>query len=221
MPTEAVRVTNPRLLQSLFKFRYKIYVEQQKYNPPSADHVHKEFRDAIDDWSVSFAIVDGTDVVGSLRIAHFEDCPNKDFLLQRFDMHSAVKRFGEKAIGISSRFIVDTSRGDAMRRMLDLMKLGYEYECQNNRRLVFGDCSPQLLGFYRHIGYRAYAAPFFDETFGIKLPIVLINRDKALLKYVRSPLKRFAKGLSDDCAAREWFTQQYAYQERRVLAKYM
>jgi N-acyl-L-homoserine lactone synthetase len=218
---EVARVTCPKLLRSLFKFRYRVYVEQLGFNPPSVDHSLREFRDAIDNWSVSFAIIENGNVHGSLRIAHCEDCPDKEWLRNRFNMDCALEQFGEKAIGISSRFAVDISRHDAKRCMVELMKVGYEYERDNNRRCVFGDCSPNLLGFYRHIGYRAYTAPFVDETFGIKLPIVLIGQDRAFLTSVRSPLKRLARDLPDDCVARDWFTSNYAQQEREIRVQYI
>ena len=55
----------------LYRFRYRIYVDEEKFTR-NADHAQNWLKDDYDDVATSFAIFDGDEVVGSLRLLFME-----------------------------------------------------------------------------------------------------------------------------------------------------
>ena len=76
-------------------------------------------------------------------------------------------------------------------------------------RLNYGDCSPHMLEFYEHMGYRRYTRAYNDTFFGFKLPILMLIGDQQLFARVCSPLGRLAAAYADDVEARDWFARTY------------
>ena len=76
-------------------------------------------------------------------------------------------------------------------------------------RVAFGDCSPHLVPFYEHLGFRRYTRAYNDTAYGFKVPIVMLVRDVLRFERVRSPLARVAEGGEDDLEARAWFSRTY------------
>lgn len=88
--------------------------------------------------------------------------------------------------------------------MLRLIDMAFQEACNRGIRLIFGDCSPDLLRFYLHLGYRTYAPSFSDPSYGLKIPLVMVARDHSWFAQVRSPLARAALCFPDDEEARLW-----------------
>src|SRR5207244_1081844 len=116
---------------------------------------------------------------------------------------------GRPALCTTSRFMVQHpfARGKSM---LQLMETAYRDAAARQVRLIYGDCSPAMLPFYRHLGYRTYAPPFQDPSYGIKVPLLMVGRDRPWFVWVRSPLARVAACFPHDAEARAWFDQTYA-----------
>src|SRR5262245_21457232 len=99
------------------------------------------------------------------------------------------------------------SRGKGV---LQLMERGYRDSATRQIRVAYGDSSPRLLPFYKHLGDRPYSGTFQDASYGLKVRLLLLGRDLAWLRQVRSPLARIASQYPDDPEAREWFARSYA-----------
>jgi GNAT superfamily N-acetyltransferase len=194
--------------EQVYRFRYRIYVEEMRLSPPEADHVRRTLRDALDDVAVAFTLVDDGEVVGSLRAVYLADVPDPAPLIEKFRLQPALEAFGPGAIGATSRFMVDPKlRGG--RAIFELMAAAFEDVQARGVRLNYGDCSPHLLTFYEHLGYRRYTRAYNDTAYGFKVPILMLIRDRARLDLVRSPLARLAARHPDDAEAREWFEATY------------
>ena len=55
--------------EKIFEFRYRVYLDELHLSPPTADHARKRLWDPLDDVSVSHALLDDGEVVGSLRVS--------------------------------------------------------------------------------------------------------------------------------------------------------
>jgi CRP-like cAMP-binding protein/predicted GNAT family N-acyltransferase len=194
--------------QRIYQFRYRIYVDELRLSPPDADHARRELRDLLDDVASNYALLDQDDVVGSLRVLYLTDVPNPAPLVEKFRLQPALEAFGPAAIGTTSRFMIDPKlRGG--RAIFELMAAAYEDMRARGMRLNYGDCSPHLLPFYEHLGYRRYTRAYNDSGYGFKVPILMLMGDRARFDLVRSPLARPAARHPDDAEAREWFEATY------------
>ncbi|MBI4529195.1 MAG: cyclic nucleotide-binding domain-containing protein [Deltaproteobacteria bacterium] len=195
--------------EKIFEFRYRIYTEELGLSPPTADHARKRLWDPLDDVSVSHALLEDGGVVGSLRVTFLEDVRDPSVLIEKFSLEPAIAALGVSAICTTSRFILDPRlrHGTAILR---LMEAAYEHGVSRGTvRLNYGDCSPHLLPFYEHLGYRRYTRAYNDTAYGFKILIVMLVHDQKRFEHVRSPLSRVASRYPDDPQARAWFEQSY------------
>jgi CRP-like cAMP-binding protein len=212
-------IESPSQREQIYRFRYRVYVEELAMTS-DADHERKWLRDDLDEQSVSYAVMDDGEVKGSLRVTYLEDLPDPSSIVEKFDMEPAVEAFGTSAICTTSRFILDQElrHGTIIYR---LMLTAFLDARERNARLNFGDCSPHLLPFYEHLGYRRYTPGFNDTAYGFKLPILMLFGDREYFERVRSPLRRPAKQGSDDTEARAWFRRSYPDYESSETASFL
>ena len=129
-------------------------------------------------------------------------------LIEKFQMESAIAELGSSAICTTSRFMLDPQRRHG-RAILQLMEAAYLGAGVRGVRLNYGDCSPHLVPFYEHLGYRRYARAYNDTSYGFKVPILMLTGDRVGLERLRSPLARVAARFPDDPEARAWFERYY------------
>jgi CRP-like cAMP-binding protein/GNAT superfamily N-acetyltransferase len=192
---------------SVYAFRYRIYVQELAMTS-EGDHQRKWLRDDLDDYATSFAVFDGEKVVGSLRMLFLEDLPDVTALVDKFELGPAIDAMGEASIVTTSRFILD-ARLRHGKVIFRLMRAAFEAARQRGVRLNYGDCSPHLLPFYEHLGYRRYTRGYNDTLYGYKIPILMLVGDQVQFQEMRSPLGRLAKQGEHDATAREWFAATY------------
>ncbi len=173
-----------------------------------ADHEKRMLYDDLDEYCESYGVFEDDQVLGSLRIVYLDDLPDPTPLIEKFCMQPAIESVGSSAICTTSRFILDQRlrHGTIVFR---LMQQAYKDAWDRGARLNYGDCSPHLLPFYEHLGYRRYRRGYNDTAFGFKVPILMLMGDLKLLERVRSPLARLARTRSDDAQSRDWFESTY------------
>ncbi|HET8700274.1 MAG TPA: cyclic nucleotide-binding domain-containing protein [Nitrococcus sp.] len=189
---------------AIYAFRYRIYVDEFQLSPAEADYERKILRDDLDDVGISYVLWRNDQVVGSLRTVYLADMPNPGKLIGKFGLAPAMQRFGVDAIATTSRFMLDPKVRQG-RAIYDMMDIAYRQGMERGVRLNYGDCSPHLLPFYKHLGYRRYTRAYNDTNYGYKLPILMLTRDHAWFTRVKSPLARVVMRYPDDTDAREWF----------------
>ncbi|MGZ5153090.1 MAG: N-acyl amino acid synthase FeeM domain-containing protein, partial [Burkholderiales bacterium] len=163
----------------VYAFRYRIYVEEMGLQPPGADHQRRQLEDEYDAYGLSYALVEDGAIVGSLRCLFIDQVPDPSALIAKFHMEPALAAFGPSAIVTTSRFMLDPHlrHGTAI---LQLIQAAYDDAHRRGIRLNYGDCSPHMLEFYEHMGYRRFTRAYNDTFFGFKLPILMLIGDKEL-----------------------------------------
>jgi N-acyl-L-homoserine lactone synthetase len=195
--------------EAIYRFRYRVYVDELGLDPSEADHAHKRLTDAHDAIGHSYGLVeDGGNVIGSLRCIYLADVRDLEPFIAKFALEPAIRAFGVQALVTTSRFMLDPKLRQGM-SILHLMRAAYDDARERGVRLNYGDCSPHLLPFYESMGYRRYVAPYNDTAYGFKLPIVMLVGDRTHFAAVRSPFARLAEKHDDDVQAREWFAATY------------
>ncbi len=208
MGLEVVRLNPGAECEPLYRFRYEVYVEEQGLKPRDANQRTRTIHDGLDDCSIQYAAFSEGRVIASLRATLLSDVQAPEALIERFGMTEAIRRFGIRSICTTSRFIIARDHRRS-RLSLHLMDAAYCDARERGLRLNFGDCSPHLVGFYEHMGYRTYAPIFVDDDYGVKTPLLMMFGDQEQFRRVRSPLRRTAVRYQDDTEARVWFEAVY------------
>jgi len=193
--------------EKIFAFRYRVFIEQLGMDR-AADHDKKWLRDESDDNAVFVAAFDDDQVLGSLRLLYLKDLPDPAPLVKKFRMATAVKAVGIDAICTTSPFVLDRSLTDG-KVIFALMRAAFESAHKHGARLNYSDCSPHLLPFHEHLGYRRYTSGFNDTANGYKVPILMLTGDHEQFKRVNSPFAKVAERFPDDDQARSWFEKTY------------
>ena len=208
MALRCKEVTTLPELEKVFALRYLIYVEEQGFNPPYADHKRRWLRDEYDDISVSYALYDDDEPVGTIRTTGFAELPDLTCLRERFYTDKAEALLGREALFLVTRFMVLPK----YRNGLGAVKLAlqcYQGSLQRQYRLAFSDCSPNRYASFCKLGYRHYAESYVHEVYGEKYRIMLLMRDHDYLRQFNSPFMRIAKDYPDDSELRAWFASNY------------
>lgn len=209
-------VKSPAEQALLFEFRYRIYVLEEAYTK-DADHERKQLRDAYDDDAINYALFKEDRVVGSLRVLSMDKVPYLAPFEEKFSMGPALAEFGASSICTTSRFMIDPEFRNG-KGVFKLIQRAFEDSQKRGCRLNYGDCSPHLIPFYEHLGYRRYTDGYNDSSFGYKIPIVMLIRDHQFLSQVRSILFRLVKNEQDDEMGRSWFHGTYPEYSRLARA---
>jgi hypothetical protein len=220
MPKVEVRLVESKAeREALYAFRFGVYVEELEMTD-QADHARRWLHDGYDKESLNYALFAGGEVVGSLRCILLDRVSDPGPLIDKFDMEPAIDAFGMSSIMTTSRFMLAPKLRNTM-AVFRLMRMAFFDAVRQGIRLNYGDCSPHLLPFYEHLGYRRYTSGYNDTAFGYKLPILMLVRDRAFLEAVRSPLVKLLEPGGDDAEAREWFAATYPHYVELVSAVLM
>lgn len=208
MGTEVGIVSTETDKEALFAFRYRIYVEEMGLSPEEADHKHQWLSDELDEISINYTLKNEGKLVGALRVTPFSKVENPQAMIDKFQLQPAIEYFGAEAIATTSRFMLDPNVRHG-RTIFKMMKKSFIDSFLLGYRLNYGDCSPSLIPFYEHMGYRRYTRAYNDSNYGYKIPILMLIRDHDWFQRVRSLFLRTAKDYPDDYQARAWFEKTY------------
>jgi len=193
--------------EALYAFRYRVYVSELAMTD-EADHDRGWLRDGYDERCLNYALFEGGEVVGSLRIIRMDEVDDLDPFIAKFSMAPALDEFGPEVIVTSSRFMIADRLRNSM-AIFRLLQKSWEDLLRFGLRLNYGDCSPHLLPFYERLGYRRYVDGYNDDAYGFKLPLLMLLRDRAFFASVRSPFAAMCTEEKDDREARAWFARTY------------
>ncbi len=181
--------------EAVYRFRYRIYVEELKREIGGVDHERRMVRDAEDDKPYSHHFYAGSldSIEGVVRLRVWNAGEMPDEMAGKLSMHlfgPARARLRTSEIG---RFMIDPKR----RGSLVLPSMARRtYEFLANVRQVdvsFCYCRPGLVDYYRRLGARPYGAELVDEPEGMEVPLVSVLSDWAYYSEVKSPMAHWVR----------------------------
>ncbi|WP_164928683.1 cyclic nucleotide-binding domain-containing protein [Gloeobacter violaceus] len=195
--------------EAIFRFRYRVYIEEMNQRPAHADHRRQQLCDPHDRSAVLFYIREGDEVVASVRrnFIDLADCPPgwcEAFALDRF------AGFAAGALTVSSRFVI----AHRLRHSTIAARLvagAYRHSREAGVRFDFLLCRWYLIDLYEHLGYRRYLHNYRDpnEPVGLMTPMVCVPEDAEYLRSVGSPFARVADGFPNDITGGVWLFEQF------------
>ena len=204
--------------QAIFRFRYKVHIEELNRQIPGVDHVREQIRDGFDDWGhLVYAEIDGR-IVGTVRlnIGGLAEFPNelaRVFRLPHFEQFNP----GARNFFLGTKLMVDPEYRKTL-VSFRLMLRGYEVMRENRVQFSFSGCNPYLIPMYEQLGYRTMGTGFQDPGYGLVVPIVLLPEDVGHLAAVRSPFLRLARKKENSLAAKTWFSDNFSADRYQVSA---
>jgi CRP-like cAMP-binding protein/predicted GNAT family N-acyltransferase len=203
--------------ESIYRFRYQVYVEEMGKSLSGADHDRRIIHDEVDDFSTLLYATGDGEVQATLRLTWAD----QGTIPERHRTYYALDRFAErpdKDIVLASRLMLSPDlRGSAL--LGRLLAHAYQICRQQGGRFVFCDCGPALVQLYEHLGFRRYKDNVYDPDTGLKIALVLVTEDIEHLRACASPLLRLARELDNDPEPAAWFAAHFPPQISYVPAR--
>jgi CRP-like cAMP-binding protein len=172
----------PREREAIYRFRYRIYIEELKYNY-AADHERKWLRQPEDDEETTTLLYTGSpeEITSSVRVRAW--APGKVPAAVREAI--SLDRFeGFESLGVShiGRLMIRrTLRGKLV--LPSLLAGGYDLLAgEKGADLAFLDCVPGIVRYYRQLGARPYGGRLLDLGYSPGIPLVIVLSDEEHLR---------------------------------------
>jgi hypothetical protein len=175
----------------IYRFRYRIYVEQMGLRQKYADHVRKRVVEPLDEAARIYAAYFNGTIVGTIRGNRFGDFPTAYYRkLYRIDDRFP---FCADEMSLTTKLMFDP----ALRRSLYPIRLIVHYARDFNARrpckIDFVDCRRWLLPFFLKLGYVDYLGWVFHNEYGSIRPLFCPADQVLRLQRLRSPLAAVAR----------------------------
>lgn len=183
--------------EAIYRFRYRVYVEELKKMHLPADHERKLMYDEADGHSVLLYAMDKDRIIATVRaiFGGYGTFLQED--IDFFDLPHFVKIFKQNEISVVNRLIVDKAyRHTSLTN--EMMKATYVEGKKEGITLCFITCDSLLLNFYYKYGFRTYRDPVIIKNNQRRYHLVLTLNDLAHLQKVQSPFVKILPVSDDD-----------------------
>ncbi|MBS0367478.1 MAG: cyclic nucleotide-binding domain-containing protein [Proteobacteria bacterium] len=192
--------------KSLYRFRYDVFVSEQKKYRNIADHEGRMLIDPVDEHATHLCLERDGQIIGSMRFLHgLEHVPpawHVNLALEKF------AQFPASHFAFSGRLLMlPAYRGS--RGLLDLIRFAYQLGRSAGSRFDFISCNPHLVRFYEMMGYRRYCAYYEAPGLGFQVPMVLVTDDIPHLQGIGSPFTSLANDFPIDSSHGKWFVDTF------------
>jgi predicted GNAT family N-acyltransferase len=207
MATVKIAIT-PEEKEQIYRFRYRIYVEEMRKKPQTADHNQRTIADSLDESGILLYSINEDHIIATLRRNFLDDTELPQTIQQKFSIAEYTAAFPKQELSLSTRLMVEPK----WRRSTAVGAIVAEaYRQGRDRHLQFDfvHCAPWLVPFYENLGYRRYTNHFIDEDTGFQVPMVLVLEDIEHLRAVRSPFYRLARKQENHSFSSQWFNDRF------------
>jgi len=206
-PTVAVRLAESEAeRRRVYRFRYRVLVEELGVEAAGADDAAREVRDGLDHDALHLMLLKADTLVAAIRLAGGGEAP----LPAAIDALLGTERFaafGRKALTLTDRLVV--ARDHPESELAVLLGAAYKTGRKLGGRFDFTHCSPAMVQLYEQLGYRRYTECFVDSETGYRVPMVLLTEDLGYLRDVRSPFAALAGGFANLADSAIWFSRSF------------
>jgi len=198
--------------EEIYRFRYRVYVEELKKPLPFADHERRIYTDELDDQARILVAYDenaGT-IVGTVRTMFGAETAFPPSLVDKLSLGPLLEEPGPDRICHSGMFMVDPAyRGLTIASQLVATMYRIAYEVGALLEICISELA--LVRPYYQMGYRPFAPPFRPyESAGLRVPLAWTLRDRDYLQSVGSPFAGFlAPEMSDSGAMAAILDRRY------------
>jgi SAM-dependent methyltransferase len=207
MFVQVQHVQHPSDRDQVYRFRYRILVEELRQNPGAADHKRRMIKDGLDDNARLLVAVDEQNgaIVGTLRSWFGKDQPLPPGVVSRLGLEPMIEALGGEHISHTGALVVDPAFGGETIASTLATQL-YSVALAKRIQVDVLDCDPTLAATCRQLGYRPLVEPApRDDGRPPREPLALVLRQGDYLNRVKSPFARITyhpPGSGETTAAR-------------------
>ncbi len=180
--------------EAVYRFRYRVYVEEFGRELGEPDHERKWVSDADDEAPYTTILYTGSagNVTGTVRVRHWRagEVPEHDLHELSIDRFCDFERLNTAEIG---RLMVrKTMRGRVI--VASLLRASYRILAgEHETDLTFCYCSPGLVSYYQGIAMRPFGGRLVNAPDGMMVPLVSVMSDHSYYKRMSSFLAPLVK----------------------------
>jgi Cyclic nucleotide-binding domain len=184
--------------RAVYRFRYRIYVEEMGKYRSVADHAQRMFSEPCDAHSRIFYATENGEVVATARATWGGDAPLPQRMIEQYQLAPFLAEVPQAAISVGERgMVVPRLRGTDL--FLRLLGASLRFANEHRIQLCFGDCEPHLLNLYLGLGQRTYSRKNVNSAeAGYLIPILFVPEDVAYLRRINSPLLEYVRDFGSD-----------------------
>ncbi len=191
----------------IYRFRYRVKVEELGDEPPHTDHKAKLVCDPLDKAAMQLYVAQssGSEIVATARLnTGFSD--NVISEIADAGGFGAFREYGIEAMSLSGQLVIAPQWTTSKAASLALSAI-FKLARKNGSRFDFTQCSPALVPLYQRLGYRRFRENFMDDDLGYQVPLVLVTEDFSHLSLVNSPLTKIARAMTNSSETGNWFSR--------------
>jgi GNAT superfamily N-acetyltransferase len=171
-------------LESVYAFRYRIYVDEMQRPQKDADHSRRRIEDSLDVTAINLAAWHDSTVVGVARVNLARDGA-LGMYEEFYDMRAAGTDHPWRT-SITTRLMVAPEHRHSVLPLLLVLEC-YRVGLARNLRWNFIDCNDHLVGFFERIGFVPHLPRASHPEYGPVNRMRLDLLDEAHLESVSSP----------------------------------
>lgn len=182
--------------EEIYRFRYRIYVEQMGLRQKYADHVRKRVVEPLDESARIYAAYFDGNVVGTIRGNRFSDLRTAYYRkLYRVDGRFP---FDPDDMSLTTKLMFDPSLQRSLYPVRLIVHYARDFNSQRRCKVDFVDCRRWLLPFFLKLGYIDYLGWVFHNEYGSIRPLFLPADQVHRLERLRSPLAAVSRDLYEN-----------------------
>ena len=166
---EVLLCRNAEMLENAKRLRYAVYCEELGRDSPYADHQTKTISDPLDAFGHTFVAIEDGETIGTLR-GNMAAEGSLGHLEELYGMRQSA--FHPGATAICTKFIVKKSRRGSP-AAIKLISALTGFGVRHKMRECYIDCVPNLLPYYRAIGFTIVGPRFFHRENGPSYPMMI------------------------------------------------
>lgn len=190
----------------VFRFRYRVLVEELDLEPAGIDRDRQVVRDGLDLDALHLTLRQHNAIVATVRLSGGPGAPLPREVDPIFRL-AEFQPFGRQALTLTDRLVIARAHNHAEASVL--LGAAYKIARRNGSRFDFTHCAPGLVRLYEQLGYRRYTECFVDSETGYRVPMVLLTEDHGYLRAMRSPLSGIAGGYPNPPETAQWFARNF------------
>jgi hypothetical protein len=193
---ELFEAVDTQMRNDIYRFRYRIYVEQMGRRQKYADHANRRIVEPLDESARIYAAYLNGTIVGTIRGNRFSDSATAYYRrLYRIDDRFA---FQPDEMSLTTKLMFDPTLRGSLYPIRLIVHYARDFNAQRACKIDFLDCNRRLLPFFLKLGYVDYLGWVFHSEYGTVRPLFCPADQVLRLQQLRSPLAAIARDLHDD-----------------------
>lgn len=170
-------------LEALYRFRYKIYVEEMGRVQHDADHVNKRIVDELDDGANNLVAYKKGQIVGAARVNLNESIT--PFYRDFYKIFDQVGTTSNNISIVTRLMLAPEVRKSTLTYRLFIAC--YEFGLWRGTKFNFVDCNDHLIDLFMSFGYSYYIGKVTHPEYGLVNPLIINLHDELNLRASNSP----------------------------------